>query len=171
MRSWASHPWTIAVGAGALTVILGEITPVHLLSRTVFPFISKTVDFAKVHVAVPVWLLLILPGVGAVVVLGLKYVLAFARKRTRLIYRDLCWRKLPGHEPEFQPVCVHCGVPMQLRATEEQRVDSNGVPFLFTPQYPNSLLCVGCNRVIQLGRPCGEFLREAQEYFTAIASS
>jgi hypothetical protein len=171
MPKLLNHPWTIAAGGALLTVILAEVGPLHLFSGHVVLWVRESLTVLAQVVSAPLWVFL----AGALAEASVIVLSAFAlnhtrRKRWHMSFAGLHWRKsIDAHE--VWPICSYCMVPLQPRVEPEQRRDRNGVPFQFTPEFPNVLYCAGCSRFSRLRRPWDEILKEARIFFGVGTSS
>ena len=156
------------MGGAVVAAILAEAGPLRLFSKHAIPWAGQALGHLQAPVQTPKWVLWTLPVVGGVFVLVCLWVKdLLQRKRTRVIFAELYWKRLQGEESLFWPICRQCGLTLQPRIEPEQRRDRNEVPFLFTPNYENALLCLRCNRSTPLHRPWSEVLREAHEFFSS----
>jgi hypothetical protein len=168
LPEWLNHPWTIAIGATVLTMLLTQVSPWHLLSRRLWPHVYVALHYLEEAIAVPRWFAPALLFTGATVNLLVQYVYKLLRKkRTRLIFAGLTWNRAT-QEGGFRPICIRCKALMQPRIQPEQRTDRNKVPFLFVPEDANVLSCLRCESNIALSEPWPELVRKANEFLSSI---
>lgn len=157
MRKLLNNPWIV----GAVTALLPIVIAL--------PWGWAALDVLRTPVQTRLWVLLAGPVTGAALVLAGQLLLKRLRgSRPRLSYGALCWGQAANGEGRFSPICERCQIQLEPRVEPEQRLDKNGIPFSFTPNYANALYCLRCKNSIPLGRPWPEIKREAELYFASL---
>lgn len=172
MDKWLNHPWTVAIGASVLAGIVAEVSPLRFVSGHILPWFRTALAPLTIRIEMPLWVNLVGPIIGAAFLFIGQYAVRRLRiSKARPMFDGLCWQMFQGGISEFRPVCTECGSPLQPRIEPELRKDRNDMPFLFKPDYVNTLRCARCSRSIPLRRPWEEFLREANTYLKSVSSS
>jgi hypothetical protein len=171
MRKWLIHPWTLTVGGALLTGILSELSPLHLFSAYVTPWLSTLTSALLTNVQTPRWVLYVEPLAGAALVVLGKYVVNILRQRKKAkVFQGIFWEKSPEGEQSFRPICKKCRLPLHPRIEAEEHKDRNNVPFTIIPEYPNTLVCLQCDYRVNLKQPWEELLATATVYLSATLS-
>jgi len=156
MRKLLNNPWLV----GAVTALLPIVIAL--------PWGWAVLGVLRTPVQTRLWVLLAGPITGAVLVLaGQVFLKRLRGRRPQLSYSALYWEQVPNGEGGFRPMCEQCHIQLEPRTEPERRLDKNGVPFSFTPDYANTLYCLRCKNSTPLGRPWPEIKREAEVYFAS----
>jgi hypothetical protein len=167
LRKWLAHPWTVAIGAAIVTVVLGEVSPLRLFSKRVLPWLRAELSFLREPIQVPRWTLVAAPLTFVAGFVAINYLLKAVRSNTDLVFAGLSWESRDGGDG-FRPICRKCRCFLQARVQPEERKDRNNIPFLFVPESPNVLFCPICHTTIPLISSWTEILKDAREFFAGM---